>query len=116
MGPDLVPDTAVILSGRLSIREEEDPKLLLDKVEPLPPNGEHPSAPAGTLWLRLPDGDAVAPVSGVLERYPGTSEVILYLSHEKQKLRAPAKLRVLLCDALLSALTDMLGDGSVVVK
>ena len=116
VGPDLVPDTAVILSGRLSIREEEDPKLLLDKVEPLPPNGEHPSAPAGTLWLRLPDGDAVAPVSGVLERYPGTSEVILYLSHEKQKLRAPAKLRVSLCDALLNALTDMLGDGSVVVK
>ncbi len=41
---ELVTDTAVILSGRLSFREEEeanvDVKLLLDAVEPLPNNTE----------------------------------------------------------------------------
>ena len=36
----LEADTAVILSGRLSIREDEDPKLLLDTVEPLPTDAE----------------------------------------------------------------------------
>lgn len=38
---DLVADTAVILSGRLSIREDDDPKLLLDSVDPLPTNAEY---------------------------------------------------------------------------
>ena len=37
---DLVPDTAVVLSGRISIREDEDPKLLLDEVAPLLTNAE----------------------------------------------------------------------------
>ena len=36
----LTTDTPVILSGRLSIREEEDPKLLLDGVEPMYSNQE----------------------------------------------------------------------------
>ena len=37
---DLVPDTAVVLTGRISIREDEDPKLLLDTAEPLLTNAE----------------------------------------------------------------------------
>ncbi len=37
---ELMPDTAVVLSGRLSIREEEEPKLMLDTVEPLHTDAE----------------------------------------------------------------------------
>ena len=37
---ELQPDEAVILTGRLSIREDEEPKLLLDTVEPLLTNAE----------------------------------------------------------------------------
>ncbi|MDO5300425.1 MAG: DNA polymerase III subunit alpha [Clostridia bacterium] len=38
---ELIADTAVIFSGRLSIREDDDPKLLLDTVEILPTNAEY---------------------------------------------------------------------------
>ncbi len=41
---ELQPDEAVILTGRLSIREDEDPKLLLDTVEPLLTNSEYDEA------------------------------------------------------------------------
>ena len=41
---ELMPDSAVILSGRLSIREDEEPKLLLDTVEPLMTNAEYAEA------------------------------------------------------------------------
>ena len=68
-----MPDTAVVLGGRLSVREEEDPKLLLDTVEPLytvaeisqmSDNGAHSQAiqqllPGNTLYLRLPSDRAI---------------------------------------------------------
>ena len=41
---ELQPDEAVILTGRLSIREDEEPKLLLDTVEPLLTNAEYAEA------------------------------------------------------------------------
>lgn len=71
---ELMPDTAVVLGGRLSVREEEDPKLLLDTVEPLYTDAElsqmsdngalSPAVkrllPGNTLYLRLPSDSASA--------------------------------------------------------
>ena len=117
VGHELITDTPVILSGRLSIREEEDPKLLLDRVDPLPPNGSRqPDAEGRTLWLRLPDDDAISFVSGVLSGSPGNTSVMLYLKNTRQKLRAPDTLRVTPDDALLRALSEMLGEENVVLK
>lgn len=52
---ELMPDSAVILSGRLSIREDEDPKLLLDTVEPLMTNAEYAEAKKSGPLSPLPD-------------------------------------------------------------
>ena len=118
VAPDLIPDTPVILSGRLSIREDEEPKLLLDQVEPLPMDGA--AAPAGgegkTLWLRLPDESAIDPVSRVLAGSPGSAGVMLYLENSRKKLRAPSALSVNPTGALLARLSDMLGSRSVVLR
>ena len=112
----LMPDSAVILTGRLSIREDEEPKLLLDSVEPLPENRRAEGAGKRILWLRLPDDTAIAPVSALLSRSPGQTPVMLYVLNTKKKLRAPETLRVNPDEKLLAGLTDMLGDGSVVLK
>ncbi len=53
----LVPDTAVVFSGRLSVREEEEPKLLLDSVTPLLPDsqqGDVLSPSARAAWDDMP--------------------------------------------------------------
>ncbi len=57
----LEPETAVVLSGRLSVREEEEPKLLLDSVERLAPDGAQgsgqaaePAAPAARAAIPSP--------------------------------------------------------------
>ena len=117
VGHALIADTPVILSGRLSIREEDDPKLLLDRVDPLPPNGsQQPVTENRTLWLRLPDDDAIPYVSDLLAGSPGNAPVMLYLKNTRQKLRAPDTLRVTPDDALLKALYEMLGEENVVLK
>lgn len=58
ISPELVPDTAVVLSGRLSIREDEEPKLLLDSVEPLMTNAEYAQAKEKGLLSPVPTRNA----------------------------------------------------------
>ncbi|HIU15882.1 MAG TPA: DNA polymerase III subunit alpha [Candidatus Ventricola intestinavium] len=128
---ELVPDTAVILSGRLSIREDEDPKLLLDTVEPLPTDAEarqlrdsgvvsgaSPSQPlpGTTLYLRLPDEGAIAVIRPILSSSPGSVAVILYIENTGAKLRAPQSLFVTPTRGLMDALNDALGGKNVVLK
>ncbi|MBQ7052295.1 MAG: DNA polymerase III subunit alpha [Clostridia bacterium] len=133
VSPDLAPDTAVILTGRLSIREDDDVKLLLDSVEPLLTNAESieaekngvitaaPAAaqtllPGNTLYLRLPSDSAVQMVSPVLARHRGDKPVVLYIESSGVKLRAPRELHIAPTKALMDELIGMLGAKNVVLK
>ena len=133
---ELTPDTAVVLSGRLSIREDEEPKLLLDTVEPLMTNAEIDQAiqdgtlskkaaspvkrddvlPGSTLYLRLPSDSAIQVVRPVLGRYKGEVPVVLYIESTGIKLRAPKELYVKPTKAMMDELMDMLGHKNVVLK
>ena len=132
---ELTPDTAVILSGRLSIREDDDAKLLLDTVEPLMTNAEYAQAvkdgmlspqaaprkqdailPGSTLYLRLPSDSAIKVVSPVLSRYHGEVSVVLYIENTGIKLRAPKELFVAPTKAMMDELIEMLGHRNVVLK
>ena len=128
---ELMPDTAVVLAGRLSIREDEDPKLLLDSVEPLPTDAEAaqlkasgalsdaPPAqplPGSKLYLRLPDESAIAVIRPILQRSPGSVPVTLYILSTGAKLRAPQDLFVTPTQQLMDALCDALGAKNVVLK
>jgi len=133
VSPDLAPDTAVILSGRLSIREDDDVKLLLDSVEPLLTNAEAAEAekngvitaasaaaqtllPGNTLYLRLPSDSAVQMISPVLARHRGDKPVVLYIESSGVKLRAPRELHIAPTKALMDELIGMLGAKNVVLK
>ncbi|MBQ4266099.1 MAG: DNA polymerase III subunit alpha [Clostridia bacterium] len=133
---ELTPDTAVVLSGRLSIREDEDAKLLLDTVEPLMTNAEVKQAiangsltpqaaapikkddvlPGSTLYLRLPSDSAIQVIRPVLGRYRGEAPVVLYIESTGIKLRAPKELYVKPTRAMMDELIDMLGHKNVVLK
>lgn len=133
---ELIPDTAVVLHGRLSIREDEEPKLLLDTIESLQTNAEveqlvssigMPSAspaprsitqalPGSTLYLRLPGESAIGMIKPLLARSPGETSVVLYIESTGAKLRADKKLCVTATRALIDSLTDMLGAKNVVLK
>ena len=136
---DLTPDTAVILSGRLSIREDEAPKLLLDSVEQLLTNAEieqlgtigkpafgtpvstrpaddSPVLPGRTLYLRLPSDSAIDMVKPLLSLAPGKCGVVLYIESTGAKLRAPKDLEVRPTRKLIDSLCDMLGAKNVVLK
>ena len=93
----LVEDAALLISGRLSVREEEDTKLLVDVVEPLTPLPEPEEPMPDTerarrspvkLYLRL-NREQIPEVQEVLSRQPGKVPVYMNLPKEGITLLAP---------------------------
>ena len=138
----LAADDLVVLSGKLSIREEESPKLLVDRVTPLeewkvqsaprqadrpapaPAPAHHkPEAPRLTdaqaaqqarrkLYLRL-SRPQMDRATAMLALHPGSVPVYMHLPEEKITLLAP---RLSWCDATdncLARLSELLGADNV---
>ena len=138
-GEDLIPEAPVLMHGRLSIREEEAPKLLLERVLPLRRNGEPPAeepirlrpprqsrAPRGDsprkarsdgprkLYLKLKAAQRDA-VLAILAETPGRMCVVLYMEEEKKAYQVPQNYWV---DEGydFGALANLLGADNIVQK
>ena len=135
----LTVDALVVLEGKLSIREEESPKLLVDRVTPLEdwkpgraayragaPRVPAPAAPAAPvysdaqlaqmaktkLYIRLARQDMPA-CTELLSRYPGSVPVYLHIPQEKVTLLCPLSGWADGSEACLKALTDKFGEANV---
>ena len=119
VGHLLTQDAPVLLTGRLSVREEESPKLLLDSVRPLS-GGEAAFAPQKAqeavhkLYIKCPDAlreEALA----ILRQTPGNIPVILVSAETGRAQRAPQKFWV---DEGYDFfhLANLLGEKNVVYK
>ena len=121
----LVPETAVLMQGRLSVREDEAPKLLLESVQPLKgaraaperaPRRERGSAPLGPrrLYLKLTAAQRDN-VLQILRQTPGGICVMLYMADEKKTYQAPREYWV---DEGydFGALANLIGADSIVLK
>ena len=123
---------AVILRGRLNLKENEDPKLICDSAEkartneacknhqmPAPPQQQAPRpARPQALYLRIDDLNTplYEKARRVLDIFDGRTPVIFYLSESKRKVRAPSSMWVSLNDVMIRELKYQLGDQNVAVK
>ncbi len=140
----LVQDTPVLMTGRLSIREEEEPKLLLERVAPLkdmdeldleakgktqipvmPENGGALREPISSferrkksahrkLYLKL-TSEQRKDVLRVLSETPGAIRVMLYMADEQKTYQAPPEYWVGE-DYDFGALANLLGAENVILK
>ena len=109
----LQQDQPVILSGRLSVREEEAPRVVVDAAEPLIKRKEKPAASAaGKLFIRLP-GARRQEAEKLLGRYPGRVPVYLNDTTLNKTFRAPETLWVTAGRELLSELESRFGSDNV---
>ena len=120
VGHLLTQDAPVLLTGRLSVREEESPKLLLDSVRPLDGGEAAPDPPPRAreavhkLYIKCPDAlreEALA----ILRQTPGNIPVILVSAETGRAQRAPQKFWV---DEGYDFfhLANLLGEKNVVYK
>ena len=120
----LTTDEPVLMTGKLSIREEEMPKLLLDRVMPLrgaalerqkeAPPVQQVRSGGYKLYLKL-TADKRDAVLKVLAETPGRIPVVLYMAEEKKAYQAPREYWV---DEGydFGALAMLIGADNVVLK
>ena len=83
-----VTDSLVIIKGRLSLKEDEPPKLICESIEPLE------KVNTSKVYLRVDDAIAAKELSKklkdiLLKEYLGDTPVYIFASKEKQKFRVP---------------------------
>ena len=118
-GPLLRENTPVWVTGRLSVRDEKAPQLLVDEVHPLG-GGEAAAAPAakgqggGTLYLRLAaeGGPVWERLQKIFLMFPGTEKVVFFFSDSGRKRRGECVFH----PALLRELEELLGPENVVLR
>ena len=127
-GQYLKENQAVLVQGRISVRDEKAPQLMCDRVEGLTEGGPLPAAPAGEqapvqgaaragrrIYLRLPrrDDPRWAKIQLILTMFPGVEPL-------KAKFTDTGTWsEPLPCEShplLLAELRDLLGEENVAVK
>jgi len=122
-GSYLQENQPVVITGRLSMRDDKEPQIVINRARPISdyaqeyaqPPVARPEAPAsGTLYLRLPteSGSLFPKIRAIVNMFPGNSGVVVYFTDTKQRRGAKCSL-----DArMLTELKAVLGDENVVVK
>ncbi len=113
----LVEDNIVIINGRVSIREEEQPKIIAENIETLKRNEDNPHhGKLSKLYIRLDDTDwknSIEYLKPVMLKYSGKSPVYVYLKKSKKLFVAEKSLWVNICDELVVSIKEKIGEENV---
>jgi DNA polymerase-3 subunit alpha len=123
-GGYLRENAAVVITGRLSLRDDKEPQIVINRARPMSDFSEQPVVQEavrqqprvlqGKLYLQLPsEDDKLFPkVKAIINMFPGDSQAVLYF--KDTKLRRGA--RCAIDTRMLGELKNVLGEGNVVVK
>ena len=119
---------AVVITGRLSLRDDKEPQIVINRArpitdysearetapQPMPQMPEKPQTLPGTLWLQLKSDDDpnFRKVRAIVNMFPGESVVKVFFA-DTRKLRGA---RASLDERMIRELKNVLGEGNVVVK
>ena len=122
-GGYLKENSAVVITGRLSIRDEKEPQIVINRARPIsdyadgtaePEPPRQPAPRTGTLYLKInSESDPVyRKVKAILNMFPGENGVVLYFADTKVRRGTRCCFR----DSMLGELKNILGEANVVLK
>ena len=124
-GGYLRENSAVVITGRLSIRDEKEPQIVINRARPISDYANAEQAPqpigepllqnlTGTLYLQLPSEDdpRFRKVRAIVNMFPGDSVVKVFFA-DTRKLRGS---KAALDSRMIQELKNLLGDANVVLK
>ena len=119
-GSVYIKDNApIIVRGRISMRDEKEPQLMVDSIRPISDLGKlKPEAPQinaeSKLWVKLRSGDdpLFKRIELILTMFPGQQQLIIYFEREKRRVGA----RCLIHPSLVAELQELCGSDNVVLK
>ncbi len=111
----------VVIIGRLSLREDKEPQIVINRARPMSdytngsvPERNTPPNNGQTLYLRLPSEEQAlfSKIRALLNRFPGDNPVVVYFADTKRRRGS----KCCLDSGLISELNTVLGEENVVVK
>ncbi len=125
-GGYLKENSAVVIVGRLSIRDEKEPQIVINRARPISDYADGTAQPEvvrqphetkplnGTLYLRLPSesGPLFRKIRAILNMFPGNSPAVVYFADTKQRRGTRCGFAV----SMLEELKKVLGEANVVLK
>ena len=123
-GGYLHENSPVVITGRLSVRDDKEPQIVVNRARPISDFANERPEPqpapvsrkihTGTLYLRLPgqEGSLYPKIKAILNMFPGESSVILYFADTKHRRGT----HCVLMDSMLTELKNVLGEANVVLK
>ena len=117
----IVDNQAVLVKGRISLRDEKDAQIVVDSLRPISDIGmpgelKPPEKPKEEekLWIKVPSASdpVMHRIQLILTMFPGNRQMIIWCEKEKKRLGA----RCLIHEGLLLELEELLGKENVVVK
>ena len=125
-GGYLKENSPVVIIGRLSVRDDKEPQIVVNRARPISDYADGTvqpeSAPAprnvppknGTLYLKIAsEQDPVyRKIRAILNMFPGDSAVVLYFADTKVRRGT----RCILAESMLRELKNVLGEANVVLK
>ena len=125
-GGYLKENSPVVITGRLSLRDDKEPQIVINRARPIsdyadgtvqpeaPPAPRNAPPKNGTLYLKIAsEQDPVyRKIRAILNMFPGDNSVVLYFADTKVRRGT----RCILGDSMLRELKNVLGEANVVVK
>ncbi len=114
-GGYVTDNAAIIVRGRISVRDEKEPQIVVDTIRPISdtanPDGSYDKP--RRLWVRLPNRDAklMRRIELLQEMFPGRERMIVYFADTGRKFGADCVIK----DSLVRELEELLGKDNVKV-
>ena len=116
-GAYLRDGAAILVRGRISVRDEKEPQITVDSIRPLSdldpvPGAPEPSKKKLFVKLRSDDAAALRRIDLLLEMFPGEDTMVQYFADLKKQRTTGC----LIHNALVQELKERFGEENVVVK
>ena len=106
----LTEDAKVFITGRVSVEEEKDGKLICERIEPF-------AKPSRTLWIKFETREAYQAAEqelfAAIAESEGEDSVVIYTENPKGKKELPRNRNVKADEALLKTLYALYGEENV---
>jgi len=110
----------VVVTGRLSLRDDKEPQIVINRARPMTDFTENYQEPVpvaaqySTVYLRLPTEDEklFGKVRAIINMFPGNKQAVVYFADTKQRKGAHCDLD----ERMIEELKNVLGEVNVVLK
>lgn len=108
-------NSPVLVTGKISVRDEKEPQIMTDTLRPLSDVEEETRTGEGAkIYLKIPcrEDPRMRKIKLILSMFPGEGQAVLYFEDTQKRLGTPCVVH----PALEKELKELLGTENVVVK